>query len=356
MRLATEQNCKNAALHVASADGIGEIGDELYNGGEVVGTSSVGTPHVVNFGAMRYTAVGDAATERLVARVLEEISGEIRAIGLEKLAGVYLGGGYGRGEGGAPLYNDLDFFVLTDGASEAEKDAITRRLGELGARHSRELGVDVDFCRAKNELDFKKVERRLMIQEFLQGFVPVYGSREALDFLKRFPAGQLPVTEALRLLVNRGMGLLLARKSDDPDFVRRNINKAVLGAGDARLIMEGRYAWKALERAALLDDRDYDRALEFKFRPVCQVATWELGHEKWLREVRRLQEMQGRAIRCPAPRHALRWLARRHTVGSWRTFGMDPLYRILLPLERQLAGNGSTAMQESLMKDWSIFN
>ena len=60
----------------------------------------------------------------LVDDACAAIGREIDALALPRLAGVVLGGGYGRGEGGARghgLYNDLDFFAITeDGASAAE--------------------------------------------------------------------------------------------------------------------------------------------------------------------------------------------------------------------------------------------
>ena len=306
---------------------------------------------------IHYTANQDLQTDRRIAEALSELALDITALHLKKVKGVYLGGGYGRGEGGAPLYNDLDFFVLTENATEAEKDSIQVMLATAAVKYSALLGVDVDFCRPKNPVDFRKDEKRLMMQELIRGNVPIYGKAESLNFLRKIPAGLLSAKEALRLLVNRGMGLLLARNSSDVEFVKRNINKAILGAGDARLIVEGRYAWTARMRALLLKDPLYDRALEFKFTPQGEVATWEQAYAAWLTSVQEMLRLKWHIIKRPSIFQALRWVVRRHTFGDWKTFGRTPLYRILVPLRQLLAqGKKDCAIPDELMKDWRIFN
>ena len=47
-----------------------------------------------------YTGIGDPAAEELLNRALPRIGRDIAALHLNGVAGVYLGGGYGRGEGG----------------------------------------------------------------------------------------------------------------------------------------------------------------------------------------------------------------------------------------------------------------
>src|SRR5262249_3496251 len=66
----------------------------------------------------------------------------------------------------------------------------------------------------------------------------------------------IPLTEATRLLMNRGSGLLFARErllrtaftAGDADFVGRNIAKAQLALGDAVLVCHGQYHWSVTER------------------------------------------------------------------------------------------------------------
>ena len=63
-----------------------------------------------------FTSSGDTAAELLLKRVLSEMREHLSGTGLC----VYLGGSYGRGDGGVRqdqengiLYNDLDFFVFS---------------------------------------------------------------------------------------------------------------------------------------------------------------------------------------------------------------------------------------------------
>lgn len=307
---------------------------------------------------LHYTANGDADVDHKVAFALSELALDIASLRLDKVVAVVLGGGYGRGEGGAPLNNDLDFFVLTDRANEDEKGKIKVLLETAAIRYHDELGVDVDFCRPKNVQEFKKDERRLMMQELIRGHVVIYGDESSLSFLRPRPPTDLPPTEALRLLVNRGMGLALARYSRDRGFVKRNINKAILGVGDAILIAEGRYAWDCRARMRLLGREDYTKAVEFKFDPRKDfVPSWEAGYAVWREGADRVCELCGPALTRRGVRHALRWLARRRTLGDLSTFGCDPLWRIFVPLERLLAiGRAGPRIPDSLVHDWMTFN
>lgn len=307
----------------------------------------------------RYTGIGDREADEKLASVLARIANDIAALNLPKLKGVYLGGGYGRGEGGSPVYNDLDFFVLADNASEEEKDDIAVALDVIAMTYAPQFyeGFHVDFCRAKNRRDFRKDEDRIMIQEFLRGFVPVFGKAESLSFLHQTDAAELPVTEATRYLVNRGMGLLLARRRGEGDFSKVNVNKAVLGAGDAILVSEGRYAWEVQERAKRLNDPIYDRAVAFKLHPVGEVVSWEEAAKMWQTAVERVLATRGRDVRRRKLRYALRWLKRRRTVGSLSTFGMDALTRILLPMRELMAeGRSGRPIPSDMMKAWEVFN
>ena len=94
------------------------------------------------------------------------------------------------------------------------------------------------------------------------------------------PPAELPFSEACRLLVNRGMGLLFAGEkisgnSEETDFIMRNIYKAILGAADAMLIARKNYRWKISERLEVIENSDmpdewkalYREAVDFKHSP-----------------------------------------------------------------------------------------
>ena len=230
-------------------------------------------------GRKNYTSCGDEAAENLLDKVLSEMHDTLSGTGLS----LYLGGSYGRGEGGVRLdkengilYNDLDFFVFA-----RQKPANGEKLLQAAAeKFESELKVDVDFSNIISVKDIKKNAQRLMMQELKRGYRLVCGEDLLAKYLPEIPAEKLPFSEACRLLLNRGMGLLLAgeklaNKSTDTDFILRNIYKAILGSGDAWLITQGKYCWKIRERQALFMQLDlpeawkklYAGAVEFKSSP-----------------------------------------------------------------------------------------
>ena len=341
------------------------------------------------------------AADRLVDDAIRAIGAEIDALTIPRLLGVVLGGGYARGEGGvvlesskvqkfegskvpdpepanareagfelanlrtaegrgAPfrLSNDLDFYVVAeDGASPADLAAIAAALRPVSEKWTARLGVDVDFSPPKTPWRIRHDEERLMIQELVHGYCDVAGRPGAelfRDVARRDPSA-LPAMEAVRLLVNRGAGLLLAAESGaSPDFVARNINKAILGCGDARLIARGGYRWRAEERAEALGDPLYAAAVAWKFRPRPEpVCDWETARDAWLAAAAAGGEP---ALRARTPRAAARWIVRRRSLGPapLRTLGLDPLVRILdamRPLVRD-----RNPFPASLRRDWEVFN
>ena len=220
-----------------------------------------------------------------------------------------------------------------------------------------------------------------MVQELIHGYVDVVGEKGEVLFagIERREPSDLPWMEAARLLMNRGMGLLFAkckiengkckvdglpnadcRMSDaDIDFVNRNINKCILGAGDAFLISRGLYRWRATERADVCEAQGFDRlyraAVEWKFRPSDgPVCDWETAREEWLDaklNVTAAVDDEGfrRSIRSAA-----RWVVRRRTLGEIATFGMNPVVRILERVARCVEMR--SAIPPSLRRDWEIFN
>ena len=310
----------------------------------------------------RFVAGECPELDQAVESALRELGGEIERARIPRLAGVVLGGGYGRGEGGAllgggapRLYNDLDFFAITeDGAPEAETvAAVGKALEPIAEKWTKQLGVDVDFA-VKTPWRIKHDEDRLMIQELVHGYVDVALAKGEKLFagVRTLNPNELPWMEAARLLMNRGMGLLLADESKDPGFVARNLNKCVLGAGDARLIAGGRYAWRAEERADRLGDELYSAAVEWKFRPQVEpVANWERAREAWLEAY---DEVSALSDASRSVFSALRWVARRRTVGELSSFALPPEVRVLRRIAAAIRAKG--AVTPDLRRDWQVFN
>ena len=348
----------------------------------------------------RFVAGDAPELDRALADALAAIGAEIAAMRVPSLAGVVLGGGYGRGEGGARgelkvqsskfkvessksdvacrLSNDLDFFAITkEGATDADAAAVATALEPLSRRWSEKLGIDVDFT-GRTPWRLRHDQERLMVQELVHGYVDIAGATGDSLFagIERREPSDLPWMEAARLLMNRGMGLLFAkckiengkckvdglpnadcRMSDaDIDFVNRNINKCILGAGDARLIANRRYRWRAPERAEALRDQMYRNAVAWKFRPAeCAVCDWDTARDVWLaacEEVMKIGAREGALGR--SLRQAARWVVRRRTLGAPASFGQNCTVRVLRGVARCVEMR--SAIPPSLRRDWEIFN
>ncbi len=313
----------------------------------------------------RFVAGRCDAMDALIQRAIADIGVEIDMLEIPRLAGVVLGGGYGLGEGGVfvqngveKLSNDLDFYVVAEeGSTDADIGAIDAALAPVSRKWTAKLGVDVDFCTAKTPWRLRHDQDRLMIQELIHGYFDVAGKKGETLFagVEKRDASAFPWLEAARLLMNRGAGLAMALESGDEAFVVRNINKCVLGAGDARLIARGKYRWKASDRAAELGDRLYSAAVEWKFRPSpAAVCTWEDARKAWLEAEAEVMASSGEKDLSRTLYSAARWVARRRTLGEMATFGQDPVVRILKRIAATVKSRGSFA--PDLKKDWAVFN
>ncbi|MDK2972917.1 MAG: hypothetical protein PWP23_2672 [Candidatus Sumerlaeota bacterium] len=227
--------------------------------------------------------------EDVTARLAREVEGVLGA----NLVALVLGGGYGRGEGGVVTaegtekpYNDLDFTLIVNDKSAlpmAELDAIRHR-------YEKEIGIDVDFSRPLTPNDVRHWPHWLMWVDLLEGHRVVAGKPDALASLAppslREP---LPLIEGVRLMLNRGAGLLWAMRilrgaeaAPDADFVRRNYHKCALAMGDMLVIAHGRhrtlYQGRSENlRALAAENADvarfgvqelYDAALRFRLEPA----------------------------------------------------------------------------------------
>lgn len=237
---------------------------------------------MLNGNAVRknFTFSSDAEAEKLLQDVLSGLHSVLVSTGLS----VYLGGSYGRGDGGVRqdrengvLYNDLDLFVFAEKKPVAGTDAL---LKEIARSYKNRLKVDVDFSRIMTVQDIRNNAQRLMMQELKRGYVLICGKDLLEEHLLEIPAENLPYSEACRLLLNRGMGLLLAAdklasNSADTDFILRNLYKAILGAWDAILIASGNYQWKIGDRLEAIRKSElpaiwkelYREAVDFKHSP-----------------------------------------------------------------------------------------
>jgi hypothetical protein len=202
-----------------------------------------------------YTQEGSEAFNQMIHETLQELSEEVKQAVGPSFEALVLSGGYGREEGACviregreSLYNDLDLFLITRSPYR-----ITPAVREVQRTYEHLLKVDVDIGAPLTVSDLHRLPHELMWQDLLYGHVVLSGPEDVItgncpEALK----GALPQVEAIRLLLNRGSGLLQAIReahalSDpahqlpDPDFIRRNMQKAALAFGDGLCIVHGTY-------------------------------------------------------------------------------------------------------------------
>jgi len=227
-----------------------------------------------------------------LGRELADLAADVRQALGDRLVGLVLGGGYGRGEGGVVVrngreepYNDLDFVLVVQ--SKAGFDA--GRLAPIKEAWQGRLGIHVDFSHPLTPADLRELPPKLMWQDLLLGHIVVDGPPDLLTAHcpPRLREPLAPI-EATHLLLNRGAGLLWSLRvwhgiqaAPDGDFIRRNIFKAALALGDALLIAHRRYQTPYTGRDRLVADllpatglretgrlrEVYQEALTFKFSP-----------------------------------------------------------------------------------------
>ena len=237
---------------------------------------------------MSFSKKQDPRVEQLISEALAGIRSALAASQeSSSVRAVVLGGGYGRGEGGATPegmpYNDLDFFVIMKGSPASP--ALRRLLDRIGSDWGAKLAIDVDFYCVNSIQALCRDAHTLMIQELFAGSTIVFGDERVFDGVPLRPFSEIPWTEGARLLLNRGAGLLFARqRTGDPaqaDFVRRNLHKAALGCGDAVLVVHHDYRRTGTERLEALRAYPevswlvpaYQAALEFKYTPPDRART-----------------------------------------------------------------------------------
>lgn len=332
---------------------------------------------------LRYSANGsdafEASTKDLIAEIGTAFSKEIpQAL----VCALVLGGGYGRGEGGVlirdnieTLYNDLDFFVFTRPMTFMTRKKLITSLRHLHLELTAKYGIDVDFSIPIPVSKLPTIEITQMLFDLFNGHKVVLGNANVLAGLPRWSNSDIPLCEALRLLLNRAMGLFFAKEKlasptaeNEIDFIYRNIQKAFQALADAMLIAEGNYDSSALVRIALLRELDLSRliptepilpeiiaSMEFKLSPhiptfnleelqskleLAIVSLKDLYYALWSKELTaeiNNYDSLALALRAQAHKRTLKnYVLNARDFGFSRItrmdFGIYPRYRLYLAL------------------------
>lgn len=250
----------------------------------------------------------EAHLERTCQRIVHAVRGLVPAGQLEA---IYLGGGYGRGEGGVLAtadgerpYNDLEFYVFAAGLRHLNEWRHARALEVLGEILTPSAGAHIEFKLASRR-ELERTPISMFSYDLVTAHRLLFGSGYYLARCAHHCyAPKIPLAEATRLLMNRCTGLLLARErlegatftAEDADFVARNLAKCALALGDAVLTAFHRYHWSCRERhrrlkldLALADLpawraellRRHEEGVRFKLRPERATAPREELQQRW---------------------------------------------------------------------------
>lgn len=258
----------------------------------------------------RYTLTGSPEFDELIDRQLNLVTEEILNLIPEKdIAAILLGGGYGRGEGGVLiedgkeyLYNDYDLFVILKNVSYLAKREYQKKIHFIHQKFTPLFKIDVDVGPLQTVNAISKAPHYMMWYELKNGHKVLWGNQSIKNYFPAYPDENMPIMEAYRLLLNRGVGLLLCKEhfetyteTESQEFILRNIRKAQLAMGDAFLIKKKIFHFSYQKRdeifTKLKDDQDltklgifdyYKTAYEFKERPHKPKLTKEEYHTEYL--------------------------------------------------------------------------
>ncbi len=284
----------------------------------------------------RFTIDGSAELEKTLQNICDEVRKQISAlVPADKLEAIFLGGGYGRGEGGVLRmaewdlpYNDMEFYVCLAGLPRLNERTYGHRLHEIGEALSKTAGMEVEF-KIASLAKIKNSPPSMFMYDLAMGHRAIVGNSDVLQLEKFRDPVAIPLHEATRLLMNRCTGLLFAEEKllhspftpEDADFVGRNQAKAQLAFGDVVLTVMGKYHWSCRERGTRLQTLGesnaipelpgllekiichHQRGVEFKLHPKKMTGTAqeflpmqadlrEIGHQLWL-------WLEGRRLRIP---------------------------------------------------------
>lgn len=243
----------------------------------------------------KYTLKGSEKLDQKIDADMREI---FEAVSASEYASDYsaliLLGGYGRGEGTPFInyegrerdpvqqpFNDYDLVVVV----ERLNDEIRADLQGFERALSDKLGLPVDLYPYLRR-DLPNCEFSLLNYELKYGHMVVWGDEHILDAMPEYKHAELPLSEGMRLLLNRGKLLLDIKrrlKNDSPLSASERICflkfffKEMLAFGDCALLINNAYDLSYRKKKTLIENVDmdglsasaeivasYKRAIDFK--------------------------------------------------------------------------------------------
>ncbi len=288
----------------------------------------------------RYTLIEDRALTEAVARDVDRSCAAILDVFGGKVTSVALVGGYGRGEGGASRTpsgwrprNNYDFLVVLPGWFSPGRRAIR-------FCHARLKSVLDSRLQAPFEASYQR-ERRLrkappimFFQDVHRASRTLYG-RDVRSLLPGSVLQPLPAVEAVRVLRTRSILLLSCGLREpflgyrpDPEQKRIWLAKAVIGYGDALMILLGCYrtlytdkreTMRTLDLSAVFGDPNQARAFHELHLAASRFRLEDVD-SPWLDDGEAARELLGAAARWVYGR----WLGLPAEQTTWKQLGETP--------------------------------
>lgn len=236
----------------------------------------------------RYTLNGSTAIENKIHQQMKLVADTVADAMGNNLISLLLIGSYGRGEGAVDIsagqetiFNDLDFFAVVQSWTMWDKKQTLPRLKSAEKALSQTIGFPVDV----GVISLKKWQQApysLMNYEMRQQSVVIYGDPDILNQMPDYKA-PIPIEEGLRLLLNRGMLLLICKKLlytsapvsiQDREMIIKYLQKAARAMGDSYLILTDQYHFSyQIKRATIsrLTTSDFSRFDALKNRYLTSV-------------------------------------------------------------------------------------
>lgn len=243
----------------------------------------------------RFTACGGPEVEATITAIVSEVAAAFQQrLSADRFRALALIGGYGRGEGGVEVvdgcerpHNNLDFLLILNAGSPAERAAVKQEMDELlktlSVKHS--LGLDLGIVTVPQLMHSDSL---VMWYDMRFGHKTVLGDADFIPSLTQFSVEKIPAYDVRNLMVNRGTLCLindaLLEKGDltlaERKTIVKHAIKAIIGYGDALLYFLGAYHWSYAEKRARMRARTdvppgfqalYEEAISFRFQPRYDV-------------------------------------------------------------------------------------